>query len=140
MSDTIWLQVNRGRGPEGDEQDNSIMVRLEGELDALSDNLGVARLSAFRDYSALEELEDDEAEEGLPGGAPHESWFDAREGYTAVRRLLDELRATPERLGFNPDPSQSHWVGYLLDELSYCADQLKVAAEQGHQFRFLIVP
>ncbi len=88
MSDTVWLQVNRGRGPEGGEQDNSIMVSLERELDALADSLGVARLSAFRDYSALEE----------------------------------------------------HWVGYLLDELSYCADQLKAAAGQGHQFRFLIVP
>jgi hypothetical protein len=140
MTDTIWLQVNRGRGPEGGEQDNSIMVSLERELDALADSLGVARLSAFRDYSALEEFEDEVTEEELPEGAPQGSWFDAKEGYTAVRRLLDELRARPERLRFNPDPSQSHWVGYLLDELSYCADQLKAAAEQGHQFRFLIVP
>jgi hypothetical protein len=116
------------------------MVSLERELDALADSLGVARLSAFRDYSALEEFEDEVTDEGLPEGAPQGSWFDAQEGYTTVRRLLDELRARPERLGFNPDPSQSHWVGYLLDELSYCADQLKVAAEQGHQFRFLIVP
>jgi hypothetical protein len=140
MSDTIWLQINRGRGPEGGEQDNSIMLSLGDELDTLADDLGVARLSAFRDYSALEEFHDELADEGLPGGAPPGSWFDARAGYTAVRRLLDELRATPERLRFNPDPSESHWVGYLLDELSYCADQLKVAAEQGHQFRFLIVP
>jgi hypothetical protein len=140
MSDTIWLQVNRGRGPEGGEQDNSIMVSLERELDALADSLGVARLSAFRDYSALEEFEDEVTEEGLPEGAPQGSWFDAKEGYAAVRRLLDELRVRPERLRFTPDPSQSHWVGYLLDELSYCADQLKAAAEQGHQFRFLIVP
>jgi hypothetical protein len=140
MSDTIWLQVNRGRGPEGGEQDNSIILRLGRELDALADNLGVTRLSAFRDYSAVEELEDEVAEEGLPESAPHGSWFDAKEGYAAVRRLLDELRARPERLRFNPDSSESHWVGYLLDELSYCADQLKVAAEQGHPFRFLIVP
>jgi hypothetical protein len=141
MSDTIWLQVNRARGPEGGEQDNSIMLSLGRQLDGLADDLGVTRLSAFRDYSAVDEfLEDEVAEEALPDGAPRGSWFDAKEGYTAVRRLLDELRARPERLRFKPDPSQSHWIGYLLDELSYCADQLKSAAEQGHQFRFLVVP
>ncbi len=132
MSDTIWLQVNRGRGPEGEERDNSIMVRLEEHLDALADRLGVTRLSAFRDYSALAAEFEDELTE--------ESWFDAKAGYDSVARLLDELRARPEGLGFNPDPSRAHWAEYLLDELSYCADQLKAAAEQGHQFRFLIVP
>jgi hypothetical protein len=104
MSDTILLQVNRGRGPEGEERDNSIMVRLERELDALADNFGIARLSAFRDYSAAEELEDDLAEQELSDGALHASWFDANAGYTTVRRLLDELRARPESLGFNPSP------------------------------------
>ena len=116
MGYTIWLQVNRDGRAEGDDVDNSIMLELETELDRLAERLGVAKLSQFRD-----------------------SWFDPKAAHESVSRLLEELRARPESLGFKPDSSTSHWPGYLIDELSYCAQRLRAAGEEGLKIRFLLV-
>ena len=53
MGDTIWVDV-RGRSKDELPHDNSIMLRLKGDLDRLSTKLKVPKLSDFYDYSALE--------------------------------------------------------------------------------------
>jgi hypothetical protein len=150
MGATIWVEV-RGRAGAESEQDHSIMLRLEDQLDALSEELDVPKLSEFYDLSALEEAYaevDDEGGDsgdepdaewsaGSPAGG---SWFDSARGLTAVRAIHDHLARHPEGLGFQPDPSQRHWPGALLDELKHCQSVLEEAAARGQEFRFLIVP
>ena len=63
MSDTIWVDV-RGRSKDDVPQDNSIMLRLESQLDQLSTKLNVPKLSEFYDYSELESMYGDFEGEG----------------------------------------------------------------------------
>jgi hypothetical protein len=115
MGNTIWLQIKRGGKVTGGERDNSIMLRLEHELDALADEIAVARPSSFR------------------------AWHDPAVGLEAVSALVHALRENPQRLQHSSDPSREHWPDLLLQELSYCEGTLKSAAEEGCRFRFRVV-
>ena len=53
MSDTIWLEVGEGREKSGGERDDSIMLELTSELDALAERLGVPKLSSFCEATRL---------------------------------------------------------------------------------------
>ena len=55
MSDTIWLEVSDGQETSGGDRDNSAMLRLSDELDALAIELGVGKLTTFYDSRALAE-------------------------------------------------------------------------------------
>lgn len=148
MGDTIWVDV-RGRPPGEALPDNSLMLRLEKQLDRLCRKLNVPKLSEFYDYSELEaqygDLGDDEGEPGEAGPAGddgHEGgvWFDPDPALAAVRALRDHLARHPEDLGFKPDRSRAHWPADLREELRYCQSVLEEAVARGRQFRFLIVP
>ncbi|MEW6208265.1 MAG: hypothetical protein AB1631_07850 [Acidobacteriota bacterium] len=133
MGDTLWLEIKDGDETSGDEQDNSLMLRLQENLDALAEALGVPKLSQFFDYSLIA-AEFDEA-----GGLPDEAWFDAKDGLLAVDRLYTHLIAHFDDLGLRADQSQAHWPDGLLEELSYCRARLAEAVERGARFRLLIV-
>ena len=115
MGNTIWLQVKRGGKVTGGERDNSIMLRLEAELDRLADELAVARPSAFY------------------------TWQDPNVGHRTISALLRALRESPERVQYPSDPSRAHWRELLLQELSYCETSLQSAADKGCRFRFRVV-
>ena len=95
MGDTIWVDVE-GRAEDDLPSDSSIMLRLEKYLDILAAKLGVARLTTFYDYSALDDefgdLVEDEGGDG-DGGAPSDNpespgaWFDSAEAIAAVRAI-----------------------------------------------------
>jgi hypothetical protein len=53
MSDTIWLEVTDGTEKTGGDRDNTILLKLGTQLDALAEKLGVAKPSSFYDNSAL---------------------------------------------------------------------------------------
>ena len=115
MGNTIWLQVKRGGKVTGGDRDNSIMLRLEKELDILADELTVARPSSFY------------------------GWHDSEVGIETVSALLHALQKNPERLKYPPDPSRAHWPELLVQELTYCESSLKSAADEGCRFRFRVV-
>ena len=115
MGNTIWLQVKKGGKVTGGDRDNSIMLRLREELDALADELAVARPSSFY------------------------VWSDSVVGYQSISKILGALQESPQRVGYPSDPSRTHWPELLLKELSHCAGGLKSAAEEGCRFRFRIV-
>jgi hypothetical protein len=148
MGHTIWVDL-RGRAKGVALQDNSIMLRLQSQLDDLSTKLNVPNLSEFYDYSELEaaygELdgEDDEVEGGDPtaeDGQDEGDWFNPGPALAAVQVIHDHLVKHPEGLGFEADPSRSHWPGDLMEELAHCQAVLKGAVARGQEFRFLIVP
>lgn len=141
MSDTIWLEISDGIEKTGGERDNSMMLKLSEELDALADKLGVPKLSSFFDDSALvgeyaEELEDIDVD--IPPVDP--VWFDAGVGSQAVGALLSALHDGPAELGTKLDASRSDWLAMLLEELEYCRGTLKGAAQRSERFHFLVVP
>lgn len=118
MGDTLHIQVRDAHTSPGPGDDNSIMLRLQGPLDGLSERLGVAKLSAFVDGSVmaaecLEWMRQDAEEGVLPADAVPEPdpaefeprWFDAGPALVAVRALLAHLDRSPGDLGFRPDPS-----------------------------------
>jgi hypothetical protein len=140
MGDTIWLETTDGRSKQGGDRDNSIMLRLGEELDALADRLGVAKLSSFYDNSALAEALAEEFDDpDVAGSLPPEVWFEAEEGRRTLAALVNELRERPESLRFTLDSSRSHWPQALTEELAYCLSALSEAAAQRGKFHLLIV-
>ena len=115
MGNTIWLQIKREGKVTGGERDNSIMLRLERELDGLADELTVARPSSFY------------------------GWHNPDVGLKTISALLHTLRENPERLEYPRDPSRAHWPELLLQELTYCESSLKSATDEGCRFRFRVV-
>jgi hypothetical protein len=142
MSDTIWLEV-QGRKAGDSPQDNSIMRRLQDQLDELSEQLGVAKLRDFYDYSALEEQYGAESEDSgteTEEGQPKASWFDSAQILASVRAIHEHLTRHPKALGFKPDESRRHWPTRLMEELKHCKSVLEEAVKRGRQARLLIVP
>jgi hypothetical protein len=151
MGDTLFVEVRDTPDAPGVGDDNSIMLRLQGTLDGLSDRLGVARLSGFIDTGHMaaeaaawlrqadegeppdDDMPEDESDEFEP------QWFDAEPALAAVRALVAHLERHPDDLGFRPDPSRAHWPGLLMEELRGCESALAVAVARGREFRFVLV-
>jgi hypothetical protein len=152
MGDTLWIEVKDTPTSPGSGDDNSIMLRLQGRLDRLSSQLGVAKLSEFVDDSGmaaecLEWLRQD-AEDGLhpdaevpePDPAVFESrWFDPGPALAAVRAIVARLERHPEDLRFHPDASRAHWPEMLMEELRGCEAALTEAVARGQSFHFRLV-
>jgi len=140
MGDTIWVDV-RDRDKDKLPQDNSIILRLKDQLDRLSKQLKVAKLSDFYDYSDLEAAygDFDEDDDEVSADEPVGSWFDAAKALKAVRAIRTHLLQHPDALAFQPGSSRTHWPQQLMDELEHCQDVLEDAVARGVQFRFLIV-
>jgi hypothetical protein len=152
MGDTLWIEVKDTPHCPGSGEDNSIILRLQGRLDRLSGQLGVAKLSEFVDESGmaaecLEWLRQD-AEEGLlpdaevpdPDPAVFEPrWFDPGPALAAVRAIVAHLETHPEDLRFHPDASRAHWPGLLMEELRGCEAALAEAVARGRPFHLRLV-
>src|SRR4026208_476319 len=105
MGMTIWMHTLEGRAYSKDGDDHSSMCRYSDELDALSEQLKVKKLSAFFDYSDQElnsgddRDDDDEDEEGsdpetgLAYGIADMQWFDAAEGCATLSALRAAVAA-----------------------------------------------
>jgi len=133
MGHTIWVDV-RGRSEDVVPRDNSILLRLEGQVDRLSTRLGVPRLSEFYDYSELESVygdidgEDDGLEDEYLSAKTSQDaglWFDPSPALTTARAIYDHLIQHPEDLGFEPDPPRMQWPGQLMEELRHCRTVLQ---------------
>lgn len=146
MGLTIWVDVE-GRADDEPRWDHSIMLKLERQFDKLAAKLGVARLTTFYDYIALEEdfAEPAEAEGEAEGGgaddvASQGAWFDPAAALAAVGAIRQHLLRRPDDLGFKPDAPRAHWPADLMEELEHVQGVLEDAAARNRQFRFLIVP
>ena len=133
MGDTIWVDVE-GRTQDEELSDNSIMLRLKDDLDALSQALGVAKLSDFYDYSELA------AQYGAAGDSQAGCWFEAGPALEAVRAIAGYLSQRPDAMDFSHKSGRSHWPQTVIRELNHCDTMLERAVSQRRKFRFLIVP
>ncbi len=131
MGATLWMQLTDGVTVIGGDRDNSIMLRLASELDAVAARLGVRRLSAFHDMTGVSFIARILQRRG--------AWFNIEEGRRTFGSVLVELRERPESLGFVPDRSRAHWPSALIDELEYCLSMLNNAAPEQKQFRIRVV-
>jgi hypothetical protein len=148
MGHTVWVDV-RDRSNAESLQDNSIMLRLQKELDELALRLNVPKLSEFYDYSELMahygELEDDgdepaDADSSVGNVQAEAVWFDPGPALGAVRAIEGHLNLHPNDLGFESTPSKAHWPASLMKELMHCRSVLEDALSRGQHIRFLIVP
>jgi hypothetical protein len=135
MSDTIWLELSDGRQKTGGDRDNSAMLRLSEDLDALATKLGVAKLTTFYDSSALAEEYADEFE-GADMPAAESAWFEASAGRESVAALLGALRENPKAV----QADSAGGATVLIEELEYCHGALIDAERRGQRFHLLIVP
>src|SRR5689334_6817724 len=140
MGDTIWVDV-QGRAEDDLPSDNSIMLRLDEQLDRLSAKLGVAKLSDFYDHSEKEAEfadlaqdadveEDDESGQVAERATAPGTWFDPAPALRAVTAIRQHLVRHPADLGFKPDASASHWPSDLMDELEYATAVLEDAVSR----------
>jgi hypothetical protein len=148
MGHTIWVDVE-GRADDDLPSDNSMMLRLDKQLDKLAAKLGVARLTTFYDYSELEDEfdeppdgEGDADDEGASAGDAGSggAWFDPAAALAAVRAIRQHLLRRPADLGFKPDAPRAHWPANLMEELEHVQGVLEDAAARNKRFRFMIVP
>ncbi len=128
MGNTIWVQADDPEPASALCPDNSIMLRLENELGALAESLSVPKLTAFYDYSVLQQ---EYAEEGSFEAEPNESWSDASLMLATVDALRKSLRESLDSLRRQEQ---------LLKELDHCHAVLADAVQRGRKARFLIVP
>jgi len=143
---TIWIDT-KGR-PEAEHTDMSVLLRLDKELDALAEKLGVEKLTNFYDYSVLQDEygdldeagEEDADETGEESETPAGSWFDSAKGLQTVKALRSQLLKDFSALSWAPDESRRHWPQSLLEDLELCESTLSEAVANGWQFRLLIVP
>jgi hypothetical protein len=153
MGDTLWVEVRDTPTDPGPGDDNSIMLRLKGRLDRLSEQLRVAKLSDFYDDSTMaaeaQEWMQQLAEEGVISGAelpapdPEQlgpRWFDPGPALAALRALVAHLEQHPDELRIRPDASRAHWPELLMEELRGCESALTEAVARGQPFRFVLVP
>jgi hypothetical protein len=139
MSDTIWLETTDGHEKTGGERDNSIMLKLAEELDALAEKLNVPKFSSFYDNTALADAYAGEFDDtDVPPVEP--VWFEAAAGRQAVEAILAEVRRNAAAIPFPTDPTRGHWPDALRDELEYLQTSLVQAEQRGLRFHFLIVP
>ena len=145
MGDTIWVDV-QGRAEDDLPPDCSIVLRLEKQLENLSEKLGVTRLTDFYDFSALQEEfsdategEDADGDTRVGDSGPEGTWFEPAPALAPVRAIHDHLARHPEDLRFKPDASRAHWPADLMEELAHCRRVLEEAMSSGRRFRFLIV-
>ena len=118
MGDTIWVDV-QGRAEDDLPSDNSIMLRLERQLDKLAAKLGVPKLTTFYDYSAMEaefadfaegdDAHDEDSDEVSKAPASPGQWFDPAPALKAITAIRQHLAQHPDDLGFKADASRSHW-------------------------------
>ena len=145
MGMTIWMHTLEGRAYSKDSDDHGSMCRYSDELDALSEQLEVKKLSAFFDYSDQELNsgddgdDDDEDEEGsdpetgLAYGIDDMQWFDAAEGFATLSALRAAVAAgSPAEL--SPDARAR-----LLKELDHCVSRIKGPAQRGGKFHLAVV-
>ena len=133
MGHTLWIE-DRGRLASETHEDLGALHRLEEPLDALSDELGVQRLSSFYDYSALEASSDPDGERIC-----RPSWFDSASGLAAVAALRSMLQRDFAVLGWVPEAGEDHLPEALLGELRWCEQVLQEAVANGREFKLLVV-
>jgi hypothetical protein len=145
MGDTIWIDVE-GRAEDDQPSDRSMLLRFEKQLDELSEQLGVAKLTDFYDHSALAHdfsglIEDDEEFDaaGVDAAPPAGSWFDPTTALSAIRTIRNHLMKRPDDLKFKADKSRQHWPRMLMTELEEAEQTLAKAASEKKRFRLLIV-
>lgn len=134
MSDTIWLETTDGGEKVGGERDNSQLLKLNEELDALASRLGAVALTSFYDNSALVEGYDEELGENAP--EPEAVWFDAGVGRQSFEKILGAVRQDRAVLG----KAHSGKANDLIEELEYCLGLLVDAEKRSGQFHLLVVP
>ncbi len=144
MGMTVWVQVLNGRKIEGNQSDCSWMHRVSEPLDAICQQHGVEKLTAFFDYTDLEHNmgeggeDDDEAassdpETGWTWGIDGMKWFPAASGLRTLLAMIEAMDQAPS-VGDMP-PNRK---GELFAELQDCVKQLETAAKLGQMFHFTV--
>jgi len=147
MGMTIWIRTLEESNYSKDSDDHSLMCRYSDELDAVTEQLNVKKLSAFFDYTDQEfnydELEDTVDQEGaavamdplteLPYGIDDMQWYDAAEGHAT----LTALRASVASGSVTELSAKER--ERLLAELDDCIARVQGPAQRGGKFHLTLV-
>jgi len=134
MSDTIWVRRKSrvGTDESGDDYDHSLFCKASDALDALSESLGVRKLSDFFDTT---DLQFNMSEDDLPETwiAENERWFAPSDALPALKRIVDHLKSG-ETKGIEEEIRQD-----LVGEMEDCLSKVSAAERQRDLFHFCIV-
>lgn len=133
MGHTIWIEL-KGDKKGATDSDNSIICKLDKELDQLATKLGVTPLTEFCDYTVLESEYSDGPKTLKP------KWSDSIAGLESLFTIYAALQKDPKSLKWKAKPETSHWPEYLREELRYCVSVLIRGVKEKKKFRLLIVP
>ena len=122
MGTTLWV-LGRKTAKKGDDYDHSAMFDAADDLDALCDELGVAKLSSFFDWTDFNANMGDEDEDAKP------DWHDAG-------KALPVLRALRERLAADAGGGND---AQLLEELDDCIGKVSGLAGRKEKFHLCVV-
>jgi hypothetical protein len=122
MGTTLWV-LGKKTTAKGDDYDHSAMFDAADDLDRWCDELGVAKLSSFFDWSDFNANMDDEAEDAKP------AWHDARKAIPVLQALRDRLAGDPGSLD----------AAALGEELDDCLAKLGKLAQRAEPFHLCVV-
>lgn len=136
MATSVWV-LRRDAVDQDDDFHHTRIFDASEALDELAASLGVAKLSAFFDWtdfdatlSADEPLEDYEYIAAA-------RWFDAHEAIPAVEALIGHLRADPAAATRFGESAET--VSALVPELEDVLGKLRAAASAGTEFNLCVV-
>lgn len=130
MGNTIWV-LARSRREQGDDYDHSFFYAHADQLDALSEEIGVRKLSDFFDWSDFKFNNSDEPQK--------ESWIAEHETWHSPRDALPSLTAIIRHLKCNDISIDLQSLEELLQELEDCLSKLQDAQAKNDTFQFCIV-
>jgi hypothetical protein len=123
MGTTLWV-LGKQSTADGDDYDHSAMFDAADDLDRMCEELGVARLSSFFDWS---DFNANMGEDGADDVPP--AWHDAGQAVAVLQALR---KCVAERTG-RPDQEQ------LEEELDDCLAKLARLADRSEAFHFCVV-
>jgi hypothetical protein len=138
----LWTQTLIGRNVARETSDHVMLHDFAEELDALCEELNVATVSSFFDFTVFhhqlsanpDQEPDYDRETGWPYGIDQMQWHDANAGLAAVNTLEKHLRAHADAMDLTSEERAE-----LLNELNASARLLKPVAAAGGKFHFAVV-
>jgi hypothetical protein len=148
MGMTYWIHTLNDRVMTKDSNDNTMIYRLSDELDIACDELGIAKISSFADYTDLEfnmsdededEDEDEDleleldAETGYAYGIDDMLWFNVADGIEILEKLCRYV-TDGWKYELHEETKKE-----LIEELDYCIEKLKSIPHETGKFHLAVI-
>lgn len=139
MGTTIWV-LSKGKTTESDDWDHSALFYAVEKLDFVCEQLGLAKISEFLDWTDFEanmfEQDDLPNEEVLRDKA---SWFNPSAALPMLRSLREHVASNESEVESLLEQGKEYLSEDLLEDLDDCIAKVEQIAARNDLFHFCVV-